>query len=90
MARMTEQQMFQEIADAAAARRTGSVTHWTAAYITDGGSYMICAEPSTTDSGRPRDLIMILPGALENGTRVIPVMITANPELVAYLRSQLD
>lgn len=77
------------IIDAAKARCTGPIDISLAGYVTDGGTYILATSPRWSDSGRLRDLIAILPGPLE-GTRVIPLWLAVDPDLVADLRAALD
>lgn len=71
------------------ARATGALDVWTIAYVTDGGTYVLAASGRGTDSGRPHDLIAILPVPID-GTRVVVLRVTANPEWVGALRAALD
>lgn len=75
--------------DAAKARATGAIDVWTTAYVTDGGTWIIASSPNSTDSGRPRDLVAVLPAAIE-GSRVVMLWPTVHPDLIATLRSGLD
>lgn len=79
----------QAVVTAAKERKVGLVTSSTLTYLTDGGTYVIATDPSWTDSGHPRDLVAILPMALE-GSRVIPLYVAVNPELVTALREEID
>lgn len=89
MGALTTKQIFQAVATAAANRQTGDIAPWTTAYLTDGGTYIIASAGHSTDSGRPRDLVAVLPGNLE-GSRVLQLNITVNPDLLDVLRAKLD
>lgn len=69
---------------------TGLISPYVFTYITDGGTYVIATDLSWTDSGKPRDLVAILPIALQADTRVVPLYIGVNPDLVVALREALD
>lgn len=58
-------------------------------YLTTGGTYMIATAPRWTDNGKPRDLAAILPAPLE-GTRVVPMYVAVDPDLINELRELLD
>ena len=60
------------------------------AYTTAGGTYVLTSNARWNDDGQPHDLVAILPMALENGTRVIPLRPTVNPDLLSALREALD
>lgn len=82
--------VYAPIVDAARSRTTGLIDVWSRAYITDGGTWVLASRPETTDSGYPRDLIAVLPAPLDLGTRVLPLWIAVNPDLVNTLRAALD
>ena len=65
------------------------VETWSITYVTDGGTYVIASNGQATDSGRPRDLLAVLPLPIE-GSRVVPLWPAVNPDLVVALRSALD
>lgn len=81
---------YAHIVNAALSQTTGLLDFWSAAYVTDGGTWMLASSPEATDSGRPRDLIAVLPATLDLGTRVVPLRPTVNPNLVDALRTALD
>ena len=81
--------MWGDLVDAAAKRVTGELNVATVAYVTGGGTYIIASSPRITDDGKPHDLVAILPGAL-NGTRVVPLRPTVNPDLIEALTLHLD
>lgn len=58
-------------------------------YVTTGGTYMIATRGRWTDNGKPRDLAAILPVRLE-GTRVFPMYVAVDPDLINELRELLD
>lgn len=62
---------------------------WLCGYTTKGGTYMVASSGRYTDSGQPRDLIAVMPAALD-GRRVIPVWIAVNPATVEYLEKELS
>lgn len=78
-----------EVVHAAKIGEVGPITGSTIAYVTSGGTYIIATHPSWTDSGQPRDLVAVTPLALE-GTRVLPLYVAVNPDLVTALREELD
>lgn len=80
---------LKSIVAAAAGGRIGKLTPWNYAYISKGGTYIIATAGTWTDSGRPRDAVAILPGALE-GSRVLPLYIGVSPDLIEALRAELD
>lgn len=80
---------YDHIIEAAEHRITGPLDTWTTAYTTDGGTYVIASDPVGNDSGRPHDLMAVLPMPLE-GSRVLVLRPTVNPDLVAALRQRLD
>lgn len=53
---------------------------WLLGYLTRGNSYMIASNGRQSDSGKPRDLILVLAGDIGQG-RIIPVYIAVNPRL---------
>jgi hypothetical protein len=57
-------------------------------YLTKGGTYILASSGLYTDSGKPNDLMAVLPAELDHG-RVLPLYIATNPEVVAYLEAQL-
>lgn len=58
---------------------------FTATYLTEGGTYIIASRWRD----ECKDLVAILPGPLE-GTRVLPLNISVNSELINRLRKELD
>ncbi|WP_211440110.1 hypothetical protein [Corynebacterium glutamicum] len=58
---------------------------FTATYLTEGGTYIIASRWRD----ECKDLVAILPGPLE-GTRVLPLQISVNPDLIDALRKELD
>ena len=85
----TTEEHYAFLADCAANRATGPLHSWCTAYVTEGGTYMLATPPEWTDSGRPRDLIAITPGPID-GTRVHPVWMAVDPDLIQALRDHLD
>lgn len=77
------------IVDAALKEHTGQLDYATCAYVTDGGTYVIASDPKVNDDDVPHDLLGVLPMPLE-GSRVVVLRPTVNPELVTALRSALD
>lgn len=75
--------------DAAEARHGGLIDHFTCGYTTDGGTYVLASAPAANDDDRPRDLIAVLPAPIE-GTRVVVLRPTVNPDLVKALRDHFD
>lgn len=80
---------YDDILDAIYARATGALDHSTTAYVTDGGTHVIASSGAMNDDLHPHDLLAILPAPVE-GTRVMILRPTVNPELVAALRAALD
>lgn len=81
--------VYAPLVDAAASRTTGLLDHWSGAYVTDGGTWMLATRGEATDSGCPRDLLAVTPGPI-GGTRVHPLYIAVDPDLVDALRAALD
>lgn len=79
----------QAIVEAAQSQYIGEIDYATISYVTRGGTYVIASAPNWNDSGEARDLVAILPMALE-GTRVIPLYVAVNPDLIDALRAALD
>lgn len=82
--------VYAPIVTAARTGTTGTLDPFTYTYRARGGTYIIASQGTITDSGRPRDLIAILPGSLDLGTRVLPLYVAVDPDLVDALRSALD
>lgn len=82
-------QDFDRIIAAVEAAKIGQLNPATIAYWTPGGHYVIATDGKWTDSGAPRDLAVILPLPIE-GTRVIPLYVGVNPDLITALRAALD
>ena len=78
-----------DLIEAVKAWRTGSLYSGLIGYLTTGGTYVLATSPQWTDSGLARDLVAILPAAL-NGTRVVPLTPLVNPDVVDALREGLD
>lgn len=72
---------------AAVGRKVGALDAATFGYRTQGGTYIIASE-ALGDDGAPHDLVAILPMALE-GSRVVVLRPTVNPDLVGALRVAL-
>jgi hypothetical protein len=62
-------------------RRESFTTRWLIGYRTKGGSYMLATPREQTDSGKARDLVLVLPGDLGHGMAVA-CYIAVNPKLV--------
>ena len=77
------------LVEAAAHRATGPLDSWLTAYTTEGGTYVMASNPDWNDDHRPHDLVVVLPAPIE-GTRVLPLRPTVNPDLVDALRAALD
>lgn len=60
--------------------------HVVTGYLSKGGTYIIANRGIWNDNGKPRDLVVILPGDLGSG-RVIPLYIAVNPEFIAELEA---
>jgi len=80
---------LRKIVQAAKNRTTGNVAPWTFAYITQGGTWILASEGAYSDSGQPRDLLAVLPHQIED-SRVQPLYIAANPEVIEAIRNELD
>lgn len=80
---------FDHLVDAAKSRTTGQLDTFTSAYITDGGTYVVASTTMINDDDRPHDLVAVLPLALE-GSHVVVLRPTVNPQLVQALRTELD
>lgn len=80
----------QAVVEAAQNQYVGEINYATIAYVTRGGTYVIASAPNWSDSGEARDLVAILPLALENWTHVLPLCPTVNPDLIKALRETLD
>ena len=81
--------VYAPIVDAAASHTTGLLDHWHGAYVTDGGTWVLALRGEATDSGRPRDLLAITPGTID-GTRVHPLSMAVDPDMVDARRAALD
>lgn len=79
----------QAVVEAAQNQYIGEISYATISYVTRGGTYVIASAPNWSDSGEARDLVAVLPMALE-GTRVLPLWPTVNPDLIEALRAALD
>lgn len=77
------------IINAATHRETGAIDTFTCAYITDGGTWVITSARKWNDDDRPHDLVAVLPMAIE-GSRVLVLRPTVDPELVTALRAAFD
>lgn len=80
---------FSHIVEAAQVRSTGQLDPFTISYVTDGGTWIVASNPQSNDDGTAHDLIAVIPFDVE-GSRVLPLRITANPDLVHALRDALD
>lgn len=80
---------YDHLIDAVESRTTGVLDAVTDAYVTDGGTYVIATPGGITDDHRPHDLVAVLPTPVE-GSRVLVLRPTVNPDLVAALRQHLD
>lgn len=81
---------YSGIVQAAMDRQTGNVALGAVATLTDGGTWILSSDGGQTDSGRPHDLVAVLPAPLFDGTRVLVLRVTVNPDLVRELSEQLD
>lgn len=70
-----------ELAEAIRARRPIK-TEWTDCYRTRGGTYVIASNGRQSDSGKPRDLLAILPSDVGQGA-VLKLWMAVNPDFVA-------
>lgn len=80
---------FTHIVDAAQSRTTGQIDPFTVAYITHGGTWVVASDGRGNDDGADHDLLAVIPASVE-GTRVLPLRVTVNPDLVNFLREALD
>lgn len=80
---------YDYIVSAAEARHGGLIDHFTCGYTTEGGTYMIASAPTGNDSGRPRDLLAVLPAPVE-GSRIKVLRPTVTSELILALRKHFD
>ena len=80
----------QAVVEAVQNQYIGEIDYATISYMTRGGTYVIASAPKWNDSGEAHDLVAILPMALENWTRVLPLRPTVNPDLLRALREALD
>lgn len=67
----------------------GRISSGVETYVTKGGTYIIATSPAYTDDNRLHDLVVILPDPL-NGTRVVPLRPTVNPDLIEALKLHFD
>lgn len=74
-----------EMTSAIAERRPHHNDHLIAAY-TNGGTYVIASTERWNDSGKPRDLLAILPGDIGQG-QVIRLYIAVSDEFVAAIEA---
>lgn len=80
---------FSLVTGAAIERVTGEIDAFTTAYISGGGTWILATTPLSNDDGNAHDLLAVLPAPIEE-TRVVPLRITVNPDLVNALRAALD
>lgn len=62
-------------------------------YVTRGGTYMLATAAHWTDSGRPHDLLAVVPTTGEGGKiawSVVPLWPFADPATVTELQADLD
>lgn len=74
---------------AAIRERRGFKTDRLIATYTKGGTYVIASAGQWNDSGKPRDLVAILPGDLGQG-RVLALYVAVNPALLAEIEAALE
>lgn len=80
---------FDHIVDAAQSRTTGQLDPFTTAYITEGGTWIVASDGRSNDDGGAHDLLAVVPANIED-TRVLPLRVTVNPDLIQALRDALD
>lgn len=85
----TAEPKYAHIIDAVAARATGPLDYATVGYVTDGGTYVVASSARLNDDGRTHDLVAVLPMPIE-GSRVLVLRPTVNPDLIVALRSAFD
>ncbi|WP_426734437.1 hypothetical protein [Glutamicibacter sp. 2E12] len=82
-----------EVIDALVAKikagQTGNLDTLNQVYVTAGGTYVLASRGIWNDSGKPHDLVAIVPGLLGSG-RVVPLDLSVNDDFVTALREAFD
>lgn len=74
-------------------QKIGDLDGWNHAYVTAGGTYIIASQGKWNDSGKPRDLVAVLPSsskALGLGCCVVQLNPAVNTDFIDALREALD